>query len=120
MEKQGSKVPDTSQSSRGEVSDGATTKTIEPHPPHDCGPPVVEKSSTAPVSVKPAVEPEEGSDLVKFLPTSGRHLDADHVLFSRPMATEATKDDHELMGPLLRRKKVVSMPLGAGGRQIIV
>lgn len=36
---------------------------------------------------------------------------SNHELFSRPAASR----NHELMGPILRRKKVVSMPLGAGG-----
>ncbi|KAL7567342.1 hypothetical protein ACA910_010242 [Epithemia clementina (nom. ined.)] len=39
-------------------------------------------------------------------------------LFSRPTTTTTTMTNHptrELMGPILRRKKVVSLPLGAGG-----
>lgn len=28
------------------------------------------------------------------------------------------RSDHELMGPILRRKKVVSMPIGMGGKKL--
>ena len=58
------------------------------------------------------------SDIVMFAPTGGRrHMDANHELFP-PRATRQgllQQQQSELMGPLLRRKKVVSMPLGAGG-----
>lgn len=50
-------------------------------------------------------------DVVTFAPTSNASVDPNHAMFSPPAASR----NPELMGPILRRKKVVSMPLGAGG-----
>lgn len=63
-------------------------------------------------TASPARRPRR--DVVTFGPTGSTELDSDHQLFSLPAATR----NHELMGPILRRKKVLSMPLGAGGECI--
>ena len=44
---------------------------------------------------------------------------SDHLhLFAPP--TRRARGDGEMMGPILRRKKVVSLPLGHGGKTILV
>lgn len=57
-----------------------------------------------------------GAGVIQFRPKrdhgQARASDGHHAMFREPR----TRDDtSELMGPLLRRKKVVSMPLGQGG-----
>ena len=55
----------------------------------------------------------EARGVVTFEPTiTLADAGTNHELFSRPAASR----NPELMGPILRRKKVVSMPLGAGGK----
>jgi hypothetical protein len=62
------------------------------------------------------VSPRRSRDVVTFGPTPNADLDVGHELFSRPAAI-----NHDIMmGPILRRKKVVSMPLGAGGKCSLV
>jgi hypothetical protein len=59
-------------------------------------------------------EPKEETDRIIF-PATAEHdpLDESHLLFSR--ASRARAGDDLMMGPILRRKRVVSMPLGQGG-----
>lgn len=60
----------------------------------------------------PVTPAEITTKISTFEPTVGRrHLDDRHRIFESPHGTAS----HELMGPILRRKRVVSMPLGAGG-----
>jgi len=75
---------------------------------------------------------EEGTGGRIVFPASGRGVDdslyrRDHPLFPEPRQrhqqryptgmdrSDLSGGDQQLMGPILRRKKVVSMPLGAGG-----
>ena len=55
------------------------------------------------------------SEVMEFSPSinHGGDGNAAHVMFSPPFARQ--NNDNEMMGPILRRKKVVSMPLGAEG-----
>ena len=47
-------------------------------------------------------------------------FDDRHALFSPPSPRARAQHQHgEMMGPILRRKKVVSLPLGHGGTHII-
>jgi hypothetical protein len=58
-----------------------------------------------------------GPGVIQFRPAMrdrgrARASDGQHVMFNEPLHRD---DTSELMGPLLRRKKIVSMPLGQGG-----
>jgi hypothetical protein len=68
------------------------------------------------LSPLPANTTSPGRGVIQFRPTrdhgQARASDGHHAMFSEPHHRD---DTPELMGPLLRRKKVVSMPLGQGG-----
>jgi hypothetical protein len=68
------------------------------------------------LSPLPANTASPGPGVIQFRPTrdhgQARASDGHHAMFREPHTRDNTS---ELMGPLLRRKKVVSMPLGQGG-----
>ncbi len=70
-----------------------------------------ETSRLAPLTEHPPEAPLS-RDVLTFAPTGNSSVDRNQDLFSPP----ALPRNPELMGPILRRKKVVSMPLGAGGK----
>jgi hypothetical protein len=79
-----------------------------------------EESATAKTlpSVDEGIAAEQPG-VVVFPPTDRGEQDSmyrrEHPLFVEGNAAAASPEQQQLMGPLLRRKRVVSMPLGAGG-----
>jgi len=58
-------------------------------------------------------------EMITFNPTTAASMNNRRVLFSEAARRDGGDNNvaaPEMMGPILRRKKVVSMPLGAGGR----